>query len=126
MTFFHEFSQPRLGSPWLCCALLLMGAAPALAQSGDAEYGKEMLEVRRCTVCHPVAGEGGGTAPDLGRRSSEEYSPAKLAAEMWTHAPVMWKGMEERNMPASSRPWNRTLSVWSAAAAKMAIPAGSC
>ena len=80
-------------------AAALIWAAPAFGQAGDAEYGKDMLRQRRCTVCHPVGGEGDGTAPDLGKAREGEFSPDALAAAMWNHAPRMWTAMEERQMP---------------------------
>ncbi len=80
-------------------AAAIAWAAPAFGQAGDAEYGKDMLRARRCTVCHPVAGEGGGSAPDLGKAREGEFSPDALAAAMWNHAPRMWVAMEERQMP---------------------------
>ena len=80
-------------------AIAFFWAAPAFGQAGDAEYGKDMLRIRQCTVCHPVGGEGGGSAPDLGRAREGEFSPDALAATMWNHAPRMWTVMEERQMP---------------------------
>lgn len=62
-------------------------SAPALPQGGDAEYGKELLEMRRCTDCHALAGEGGGTAPDLA--TVGPYSAVEMASTVWTHGPNM-------------------------------------
>ena len=78
---------------------LLVAALPLDAQQGDAERGQEMLKSRRCIQCHPIAGEGGGSAPDLGRRAPGDISPAVLAADMWNHGPRMWKAMEASNLP---------------------------
>jgi mono/diheme cytochrome c family protein len=75
------------------------------AQSGDAIYGKEMLEVRHCTACHQVEGEGNGKAPDLGRPGSKDISPAGVAASMWNHAPQMWQQMEKENIPVPMLTW---------------------
>lgn len=80
-------------------AAAFLWAAPVFGQAGDADYGKEMLRVRRCTVCHPVGGEGGNGAPDLGKPREGEFSPDALAATMWNHAPKMWAAMEARQMP---------------------------
>ena len=80
-------------------AAAFLWAGPLLGQAGDAEYGKDMLRVRRCTVCHPVGGQGGAGAPDLGKAPSSDFSPDALAATMWNHAPKMWTAMEERQMP---------------------------
>ena len=78
----------------LFMAALLFAVFPLGAQQGDAQRGKEMLQSRRCTQCHPIAGAGGGSAPDLGRRAPGEISPASLAADMWNHGPRMWKNMQ--------------------------------
>lgn len=83
----------------LLSAALLLAAFPLGAQQGDAQRGQEMLRSRRCTQCHPVAGQGGGSAPDLGRRARGEMSPAVLAADMWNHGPRMWKAMTEAGLP---------------------------
>ena len=92
----------RLG---LTLLVALFVAAPALPQGGDAEYGKDLLKMRRCTDCHAVSGEGGGSAPDLAKVPSGGYSPAGLAAVMWDHAPMMWKAMEEAGrQPTSLQP----------------------
>jgi cytochrome c551/c552 len=87
--------------------LLIALLAPQVlsAQSGDAIYGKEMLEVRRCTACHLVEGVGKGTAPDLGRPSPKDVSPAAVAASMWNHAPQMWRQMGEQNIPIPMLTW---------------------
>lgn len=91
--------NPLVAGIMLLSAALLFAAFPLRAQQGDAQRGKEMLKSRRCTQCHPVAGEGGGSAPDLGRRAPAEISPASLAAGMWNHGPRMWKSMQEAGLP---------------------------
>jgi cytochrome c551/c552 len=39
-------------------------------------------------------GEGGKTAPDLGRIVESGFSPYRLTGLLWNHAPVMWAAME--------------------------------
>ncbi len=34
---------------------------------GDAHRGAELLRTQKCVSCHSIRGEGGTTAPDLGR-----------------------------------------------------------
>ncbi|MEK7407536.1 MAG: cytochrome c [Acidobacteriota bacterium] len=46
-----------------------------------------------------MGGAGGGTAPDLSRRSTRDFTPATLAASMWNHGPAMWRAMSTRNLP---------------------------
>lgn len=77
---------------------LLCAPALLLAQAGEARAGAAVLKTRNCTLCHSVAGEGGKTAPDLARRSAEEFTPATLAASMWNHGPAMWQAMAQRNI----------------------------
>ncbi|MBI5280627.1 MAG: c-type cytochrome [Candidatus Solibacter usitatus] len=77
-------------------------AAPLLAQYGDARRGAESIERRSCTLCHSIRGAGGGTAPDLSRRSTRDFTPATLAASMWNHGPAMWRAMSARNLPVLS------------------------
>ena len=98
---------PRFALALLWLALLMALLAPQVlsAQSGDAVYGKEMLEVRHCTACHPVEGVGNGRAPDLGRPSPKDASPAGVAASMWNHAPQMWQQMEQQNIPVPTLTW---------------------
>ncbi|MBI1355184.1 MAG: c-type cytochrome [Acidobacteria bacterium] len=79
---------------WLILVLTLAATGPLSAQGGDAESGKELLEMRRCTDCHALAGQGGKTAPDLAQMPAGGYSPAGLAATLWDHAPKMWQAME--------------------------------
>jgi mono/diheme cytochrome c family protein len=74
-----------------------LGADPGSAVS--ASLGRKVLEDRQCLACHSLAGEGAGTAAELGRRSVvSEHSPAELAALMWSHGPAMWDQMRQRSM----------------------------
>ena len=52
-----------------------------------------------CTSCHSVAGRGGTSAPDLGRRFDRDYTPAGIASLMWDHAPAMWSAMAKQGVP---------------------------
>ncbi len=79
---------------------MVLGApAPLSAQPGDARAGAAVLKQRHCIDCHSVGGEGGKTAPDLTRRTGEEFTPATLAASIWNHGPAMWRAMRQQNMP---------------------------
>jgi cytochrome c2 len=73
-------------------------ATPLAAQAGDAQAGAAALKDRQCIVCHSIAGRGGNLAPDLARRSGQDFTPATLAAMMWNHGPAMWQAMEQRQM----------------------------
>ena len=55
----------RLGGVGVLVALwFLAGAAPALAQPGDAAAGKTVYE-RKCAGCHGEKGDGKGPAAEL-------------------------------------------------------------
>ena len=69
-------------------AAALATAAPSLY--GDAERGAALFQSKNCVTCHSVNGLGAKSAPDLGKRGAEEFSPASLAAMLWNHAPRMW------------------------------------
>ncbi|MBM3810329.1 MAG: c-type cytochrome [Acidimicrobiia bacterium] len=70
-------------------------AAATVPIPGDAARGAALFQSQKCIVCHSVQGEGGGSAPDLGKRSARAYTPSLLASLMWNHAPVMWRALEQ-------------------------------
>ncbi len=72
---------------------LVLWAVPLAAEPGDARQGAKLLRSAQCTLCHPLLGVGGETAPDLGRRSLRQLSAASMAAMMWNHGPEMWRQM---------------------------------
>jgi mono/diheme cytochrome c family protein len=86
--------------------ILMIGAAcgSIWAQTvlGDSARGAQVLRERGCTGCHRVDGEGGRSAPELGKRMARLYTPASLAGVVWNHAPSMWapggslRDMDER------------------------------
>lgn len=65
----------------------------------DSKRGAALFREQQCINCHAVAGEGGHTAPDLGRRLDRNYTPAGIASLMWNHAPVMWQAIRKQNLP---------------------------
>ena len=65
---------------------------------GDADRGKDVFLTRKCVVCHSIGGEGGKSAPDLGRGVERGFSPYVLAGLLWNHAPVMWAAMERKGI----------------------------
>jgi mono/diheme cytochrome c family protein len=71
----------------------------ALGQSvlpGDARNGEAVFRSQNCVTCHSVNGEGGRSAPDLGKRTARDYSPSTMTGLMWNHAPAMWSAMEKQ------------------------------
>lgn len=65
---------------------------------GDAYRGAAILEKEHCTGCHSIGGKGGHTAPDLGVRTSRQYTPSVMASVMWNHAPAMWSAMDAQGL----------------------------
>ncbi len=63
---------------------------------GDARRGAEIFKTENCVACHSVHGQGGKSAPDLGRRVAREFTPDQMAALMWNHAPAMWTAIAGR------------------------------
>jgi mono/diheme cytochrome c family protein len=74
-------------------AAALATAAPSLY--GDAERGAALFQSKNCDTCHSINGQGAKTAPDLGKRGAEEFSPTSLAAMLWNHAPRMWGALSK-------------------------------
>jgi len=65
---------------------------------GDAKAGMKTFFDKGCVRCHAVLGEGGKSAPDLGRAPAGHLSAAELVAAMWNHAPQMWTRMEQEKV----------------------------
>jgi cytochrome c2 len=79
--------------------LATLAIAASLCAAPDARRGAEFFRTQLCVNCHGIEGQGGTTAPDLGRRFDRNYSPAGIAARMWDHAPVMWQAMAQQRIP---------------------------
>ena len=82
-----------------CLALTLLLTSAAFGAGLDGDRGKEVLRDENCLSCHSVQGEGGKTAPDLGRRLAYTYTPATLASVVWNHMPQMWPAMAAAGIP---------------------------
>ncbi len=65
---------------------------------GDAKAGMKAFFDKGCVRCHAVLGEGGKSAPDLGRAPAGHLSAAELVAAMWNHAPQMWTRMHQEKV----------------------------
>ncbi len=74
-----------------------LGAVAAWANA-DARRGADFFREQGCVNCHALKGVGAQKAPDLGRRLDRNYTPAGIAARMWSHAPVMWAAMSKENI----------------------------
>ncbi|MBX9593441.1 MAG: c-type cytochrome [Roseomonas sp.] len=78
-----------------CIAVVLATTSHAwAAPAGDASAGRELLKSQQCLTCHRAGGEGGSSAPNLSRLGGRGYTPARMAAQMWNHAPAMWTAMD--------------------------------
>lgn len=84
----------------LILILIVSAAAQGAAISMDSARGARLFETLGCIQCHGINGQGGKTAPDLGRRIDRNFTPASLAATMWNHAPAMWASMSARGIRA--------------------------
>ena len=65
---------------------------------GDADRGRDLFRTLNCVACHSIAGEGGKSAPDLGRGVERGFSPYIMAGLLWNHAPVMWAAMDAKGV----------------------------
>jgi cytochrome c2 len=79
-------------------ALLKLAAGAETVLPGDAQRGAEIFRTQQCITCHSVNGEGGHSAPDLGKRTGRAYTPSMMAGLMWNHAPTMWSAMEKQGI----------------------------
>ena len=77
----------------------LGSALSAASFTADSKRGAAIFTSQMCTNCHSVAGRGGTSAPDLGRRYDRDYTPAGVASLMWNHAPAMWSMMAKQSVP---------------------------
>jgi cytochrome c2 len=78
--------------------LLMVGSAGAATVPMDSERGDKLFTSQGCVQCHRLKGEGGKTAPDLGRVLDRGYAPADLVSTMWNHAPTMWAAIKEQGI----------------------------
>ena len=69
---------------------------------GDAKAGMKSFFDKGCIRCHAILGEGGKSAPDLGRAPVGHLSAAELVAAMWNHAPQMWTRMQQEKVTPPS------------------------
>lgn len=65
---------------------------------GDPRVGAHLFSSKGCGNCHPLFGQGGGAAPDLGMVLRGHASMNDLVSEMWNHAPRMWASLRERKV----------------------------
>ena len=83
-----------------CLVLLTISSAVnsglAAPMDADARLGADFFQTQSCVNCHLVKGT--GPAPNLGRPLDRNYTPAGIAARMWSHAPVMWGAMSKQNV----------------------------
>lgn len=75
--------------------ILCQAAFGAATIPGDAAQGARIFSEQNCVTCHRVNGQGGTSAPDLGKRTGRAYTPAEMAGLMWNHAPAMWTAIEQ-------------------------------
>jgi mono/diheme cytochrome c family protein len=85
---------------FLLLLLVCTSARPlwGAAEDNDAKAGADLFRTQLCVNCHSVGGQGAGQAPDLGRPVERSYTPAGIAARMWSHAPAMWSQIADRKI----------------------------
>ncbi len=98
----------RIGPQRICLLLMLVtghwlaaqepGGASYFVIPGDAKAGMKAFFDKGCVRCHAVLGQGGKSAPDLGRAPAGHLSAAELVAAMWNHAPQMWVRMQQEKV----------------------------
>lgn len=86
----------------LIVTLAAAASLMAAVMDVDANRGSDFFQAQGCVNCHAVKGAGARKAPDLGRRLDRSYTPAGIAARMWSHAPVMWASMSTEGVPIPS------------------------
>ena len=78
----------------------LMASASLFGSPVDADAlrGEDFFRTQNCLGCHGK----GAKAPDLAQRFDRSYTPAGIAARMWSHAPTMWASMTQQNIALPS------------------------
>jgi len=81
---------------------------------GDAKRGREAFLSQRCVACHSVNREGGTIGPDLAEMVERGFTPSEMAANLWNHAPAMWKALKQNRIafPELSRQQAADLFVY--------------
>lgn len=83
-------------------ASLAAHAAYGAAFTADSERGRQLFTTLECVQCHSVNGHGATIAPDLGKITDRDFTPALLTATLWNHAPKMWSEMKSLNIQAAN------------------------
>ena len=86
----------KAGFQVLALSSAVLAHSLAAPMDADARRGAEFFISQGCVNCHSARAT--GKAPDLGRRLDRDYTPAGIAARMWSHAPVMWAAMSKENI----------------------------
>ncbi|MGQ9637403.1 MAG: c-type cytochrome [Thermodesulfobacteriota bacterium] len=60
---------------------------------GDVKEGWKIFNIKKCSICHSIWGEGGKGGPDLGTLPKSYKTPSQLVALIWNHGPQMWAKM---------------------------------
>lgn len=70
------------------------------APKGDAAAGARLFTELRCATCHSVRGVGGTSAPALGPKAGQPYTPNVMVSSLWSHVTKMWDAMERAGVSA--------------------------
>lgn len=61
---------------------------------GDSQRGHDVFRSKGCGSCHSLKGEPRRTGPVIGGRANGPLTAADITAQLWNHAPTMWRAME--------------------------------
>lgn len=92
--------KPRIAAGEMADVVAYLFFLGYFDQPGNLIKGKELFANIGCVTCHTVRGEGGKVGPDLTKYSSgkEPLQPVLIIQSMWSHAPLMAKAMEEKQI----------------------------
>jgi mono/diheme cytochrome c family protein len=82
----------------LAVCLSIGALVQAARLPADSGRGKQLFATLGCAQCHTAGGSGGSTAPDLSKLADRNFTPSRLAATMWNHAPGMQASMRVRGI----------------------------
>ena len=86
-----------VGGQFLGVMLLLL-AAPAFGQWGDAQRGAELVQEETCATCHRAPAASRHAVPDLTRPVLPDVTPGAFISTLWNHGPILWRALATRNL----------------------------
>jgi cytochrome c2 len=84
----QDIIVPQLAAGEMADLVAYLYSVQYLAEGGDAESGRRLLQAKGCLACHSLEGRGGSLATDLASRTGMS-SPAEVIATLWSHSVLM-------------------------------------